>query len=46
MTARSQVPFREMVRIDLEYITHRSLGLDLWIILRTPWAMVRGDGAG
>lgn len=45
VTARSQVPFQEMVRIDLDYIQRRSLRLDLWIILKTLVVMVRGDGA-
>ena len=36
VTARSQVPFDEMVRIDLEYIRKRSLWLDLKIMLLTP----------
>lgn len=36
VTARSVVPFDEMVRIDLEYIRRRSLWLDLKIMLLTP----------
>ena len=36
VTARSVVPFDEMVRIDLEYIRKRSLRLDLKIMLLTP----------
>jgi len=36
VTARSVVPFDEMVRIDLEYIRKRSLWLDLKIMLLTP----------
>lgn len=36
VTARSQVSFDEMVRIDLEYIRRRSLWLDLKIMLLTP----------
>ena len=43
--ARSQVTFREMVEFDLEYIQHRSLWLDLKIMLLTPWVMVTGSGA-
>jgi lipopolysaccharide/colanic/teichoic acid biosynthesis glycosyltransferase len=33
------------VRIDLEYIAKRSLGLDLQILLLTPWVMITGKGA-
>ena len=36
VTARSVVPFDEMVRIDLQYIGNRSLWLDLKIMLLTP----------
>ena len=36
VTARSVVPFDEVVRIDLEYIRKRSLWLDLKIMLLTP----------
>lgn len=46
VTARSQVPFQEMVRIDLDYIQRRSLCLDLWIILKTLVVIARGEGAG
>jgi lipopolysaccharide/colanic/teichoic acid biosynthesis glycosyltransferase len=34
-----------MVELDLAYITHWSLLLDLLILLKTPWAVVTGRGA-
>ncbi|HIE52796.1 MAG TPA: sugar transferase [Armatimonadetes bacterium] len=43
--ARNQVPFAEMLRIDLEYIRQRSFALDLWIILRTFLVVATGEGA-
>jgi len=43
--ARNRVPFAEMVRLDMEYIEKRSLGLDLWIVLKTMGVVVRGEGA-
>lgn len=46
VTSRSAVPFSEMLRLDLEYIEKRSLGLDLRIMLVTPVVMVTGRGAG
>lgn len=46
VTARSQVPFARMLEIDLEYIQSASLWLDLKIIVRTPWVMLRGRGTG
>ncbi len=45
-TARNSVTFDEMVRMDLEYIAQMSFGLDLKILLLTPLAVIKGDGAG
>lgn len=44
--ARNRVSFDEMVQMDLYYIEHMSLGLDLKIMLLTPLAVIMGDGAG
>lgn len=46
VTARSQVGFSRMLAIDLDYIRRRSLWLDLRIMLKTPWVMLTGKGAG
>jgi len=43
---RNRVSFDEMVRMDIDYIEHQSLGLDLKIMLLTPWAAFSGKGAG
>jgi lipopolysaccharide/colanic/teichoic acid biosynthesis glycosyltransferase len=43
--ARSQVPFSQMLAIDLEYVERRSLGLDLQIMMRTVGVMLAGRGA-
>jgi exopolysaccharide biosynthesis polyprenyl glycosylphosphotransferase len=43
---RNRVSFDEMVRIDLEYIQHQSIWLDIAILLRTPLAVLSGRGAG
>lgn len=40
VTARSVVPFDEMVRIDLEYIKNCSLWLDIKIMLKTIPVMI------
>jgi len=42
---RSRTTFDDMVRLDLSYISHRSLWLDLSILFRTPWAVLKGKGA-
>jgi len=42
---RSRIQFDEMVRLDLRYARGWSLWLDLKILLRTPAAIVSGNGA-
>jgi lipopolysaccharide/colanic/teichoic acid biosynthesis glycosyltransferase len=46
ITARNQVSFDEMVRMDLDYIERQSLGLDISILLRTPLQALVGRGGG
>jgi lipopolysaccharide/colanic/teichoic acid biosynthesis glycosyltransferase len=45
VTGRSRTTFDEMVRLDLQYAKSWSLWLDLKILLRTPRAVLVGDGA-
>lgn len=42
---RSEIPFEQMVEIDLEYIERWSLLLDAKIVLMTPLAVFGGRGA-
>jgi exopolysaccharide biosynthesis polyprenyl glycosylphosphotransferase len=42
---RSRIKFDEMVRLDLKYAKTWSPWLDIKILLRTPGAVLRGDGA-
>lgn len=42
---RSRLDFERWVELDLVYVRKRSLGLDLWILLRAIPAVLRGDGA-
>jgi lipopolysaccharide/colanic/teichoic acid biosynthesis glycosyltransferase len=43
---RCRVAFDEAVRLDIYYVDHRSLALDLKILFLTPWAVISGRGAG
>jgi lipopolysaccharide/colanic/teichoic acid biosynthesis glycosyltransferase len=45
VNGRSRVKFDEMVRLDLQYARSWSLWADINILLRTPRAVFRGDGA-
>jgi exopolysaccharide biosynthesis polyprenyl glycosylphosphotransferase len=45
VSGRSTVDFAEWMRLDLEYVDHWSIGLDLRILLRTIPAVLRGAGA-
>jgi exopolysaccharide biosynthesis polyprenyl glycosylphosphotransferase len=42
---RSRTTFDDMVRMDLRYIRNQSVWLDLKLLLKTPFAVVSGDGA-
>ncbi|GAB4251380.1 MAG: hypothetical protein Kow00109_27120 [Acidobacteriota bacterium] len=42
---RSRTTFDDMVRLDLQYARSWSLWLDLKLLLLTPIAVLRGDGA-
>jgi lipopolysaccharide/colanic/teichoic acid biosynthesis glycosyltransferase len=42
---RQDVSYEERVRMDVQYITNWSLGLDLSILLKTPLRVIRGQGA-
>ena len=45
VSGRSSTRFDDMVRLDLKYCQSWSLWLDLKILLATPWAVIRGEGA-
>jgi lipopolysaccharide/colanic/teichoic acid biosynthesis glycosyltransferase len=45
VTGRSRVNFDEMVRLDLRYATTWSPALDFTILMRTPLAVIKGEGA-
>lgn len=45
VSGRSEINFDKRVQMDAEYVKRRSILYDLWIILKTPWAMISGKGA-
>jgi lipopolysaccharide/colanic/teichoic acid biosynthesis glycosyltransferase len=42
---RSTTSFDEMVRLDIKYSREWSVWLDLKILVKTPWAVLKGKGA-
>jgi lipopolysaccharide/colanic/teichoic acid biosynthesis glycosyltransferase len=45
VNGRSSTTFEEMVRLDLKYMRECSLMLDIFILLKTPWAVISCKGA-
>jgi lipopolysaccharide/colanic/teichoic acid biosynthesis glycosyltransferase len=44
VSGRNERTYEEMVRLDLEYARRRSLRLDLSILIKTAWVVLRGKG--
>jgi lipopolysaccharide/colanic/teichoic acid biosynthesis glycosyltransferase len=42
---RSQLSFERQIELDLRYVERQSVGLDLWLLLRTIPAVLSGRGA-
>jgi Undecaprenyl-phosphate glucose phosphotransferase len=42
---RGDTSLRKRLLYDLYYIRNWSLGLDLWILVRTPWHIIKGENA-
>lgn len=45
VSGRSEVNFDKRIAMDADYIKRRSIVYDIYILLKTPWAMVSGKGA-
>ena len=41
---RAGIPWEERIELDVWYVDHRSLALDLRILVRTAWLVVSGQG--
>ena len=46
VNGRAALPWDERIELDLWYVEHRSTGLDLKILVRTPVALFRGTYKG
>ncbi len=44
VNGRASLPWSERIELDLYYVEHRSLALDLRILLRTPMLVAGGGG--
>lgn len=45
VSGRSEINFDKRIEMDAMYVRKRSIVYDMWIILKTPWAMISGKGA-
>lgn len=45
VSGRSEINFDKRIEMDADYVRKRSILYDLYIIARTPWAMISGKGA-
>jgi len=45
VSGRSEINFDKRIEMDAAYVKKRSLWYDVWIIAKTPWAMISGKGA-
>lgn len=45
VSGRSEINFDKRIEMDASYVRKRSILYDLWIIAKTPWAMISGKGA-
>lgn len=45
VSGRNEIDFDDRIKLDACYAKKKSLLLDLWIMLKTPWVIVTGKGA-
>lgn len=45
VSGRSEVNFDKRIKMDADYVSKRSILLDIFILLKSPWAMISGRGA-
>lgn len=42
VASRKKLPARDSLALDVEYVRRESFFLDVYIVLKTPWVMIRG----
>jgi lipopolysaccharide/colanic/teichoic acid biosynthesis glycosyltransferase len=45
ISGRSNLSFDDLVRLDFYYLENWSVWMDVAVLLRTPFAVIRGKGA-
>lgn len=45
VSGRSEINFDKRIQMDAQYVRKRSILYDIWIIAKSPWAMISGKGA-
>lgn len=45
VSGRSEINFDKRITMDAHYVKQRSILYDLWIVAKTPWAMLSAKGA-
>jgi len=45
VSGRSEINFDKRIEMDAQYVKKSNILYDLWIIAKTPWAMISGKGA-
>lgn len=45
VSGRSEINFDKRIEMDATYVRKRSIIYDLWIMLKTPWVIISGQGA-
>jgi undecaprenyl-phosphate galactose phosphotransferase len=45
VVGRQEVEYGGRVEMDMYYMRHWSLGLDLQILFKTPWKVLKREGA-
>lgn len=45
VSGRSEINFDKRIEMDAQYVKKSNIRYNLWIIAKTPWAMISGRGA-